>query len=300
MSTQELLPPSVDPAFKAVLIGGGAPFANGRELDTHSDLLDAGLGLTGKSKPNVLLIPSARWKSEAGVTSIMGRFATYFTGRGLATTTLHPFLYAPHSIESPSFEDLPLDLSRVPSSDELSTKIGGADYVFTLGGDTNRMLNQVWKPLGIDRRLKEAIAERGTVMSGSSAGAVAWFESAQTDGSSLQSDQGNEKTFHVVDGLDMIHHTIVSPHYDATLADGRSREADFHTLLFERRALGQLGMGIDNFSAIVCKNGRVKSAVDREALGRKQIHTINYRDSRKAQHTIDPSDGEISLTKLIQ
>lgn len=298
MSTSTPNIPSIDPSFKGVLIGGGDAFATGRNLDSHGSLLERGLDLTGKSKPNVLLIPSARWRSEAPVERILGRFASFFESKGLATAILHPFLYAPHTLESPSLDELQMDLTRLPSRDELLTKIGLADYTFTLGGDTHRMLNQVWRSLEIDKMLSTAI-RRGAVMSGSSAGTIAWFESGQTDGSSLQSGQEDNKTFHSVDGLGYIHRTIVSPHYDTILKDGRSREDDFNTFLAERRHLGQLGLGIDNYSAIICADGKLAAIEDPESEGRKKIHALRYLGEEKKSSVLSPTDGFVEPSELV-
>jgi peptidase E len=58
-------------------------------------------------------------------------------------------------------------------------RITGADIVFVGGGNTANML-AVWRVHGVDEALREAW-ESGTIMCGSSAGMICWFEAGITD-----------------------------------------------------------------------------------------------------------------------
>lgn len=53
------------------------------------------------------------------------------------------------------------------------------DIIFVGGGNTRSML-ALWKEWGVDEVLREAY-ERGIILSGSSAGAICWFEEGITD-----------------------------------------------------------------------------------------------------------------------
>lgn len=267
------LEPTVDPDLRAVLIGGGQAYNAGPTDYTNDPLLELGLDMSGVIKPNVLIVPSARWKAAAkAVDKLLG----YYHDRGLPATSLHPFLYESHSLAYPTLEDLPIDPDVIPSPAELTDKTEAADVVFILGGDTNRMLNQVWSHLGIDTLLKQAV-KRGAIMSGTSAGTVAWFKGGQTDGNSLKT--AKSQTYHYVSGLNLIHQTIAGPHYDSAPLNhpGRPRQKSFNDMLYRRRALGELGLGIDNNAALqVIGNGMLRVA-EGNAPGRRTITSMHYR-----------------------
>ena len=57
--------------------------------------------------------------------------------------------------------------------------LAGQDVIFVGGGNTRNML-VLWKEWGIDMILRQAYA-RGTILAGSSAGAICWFEQGLTD-----------------------------------------------------------------------------------------------------------------------
>ncbi|MBA2361513.1 MAG: peptidase E [Actinobacteria bacterium] len=83
-------------------------------------------------------------------------------------------------------------------------RITGADIVFVGGGNTANML-AVWRVHGVPEVLREAW-ESGTVMCGSSAGMICWFEAGVTDsfGPQLEGMQ---------DGLGFLPGSAC-PHYD--------------------------------------------------------------------------------------
>jgi peptidase E len=73
-----------------------------------------------------------------------------------------------------------LHLPKDATADEADIWARGVDAVYVGGGNTARMLTN-WRKTGIDRVLTAA-ARRGVVLSGVSAGAVAWFDFALWDG----------------------------------------------------------------------------------------------------------------------
>jgi peptidase E len=298
MSSEHL--PSVNKNFNALLIGGGKNYGSGNISEENDPILDTGLMMTGLGKPNVLIVPSARWKAEQGVNKVVDGYIDYYRNKGLGATVLHPFLYHPHNIETPSLTDLEFDPARVPSQGELEDSIGKADLLFVLGGDTNRMINQIWKPLGIDVMLHSAI-ERGAVMSGTSAGSVAWFEGGNSDSSSLHAERPNsEPTYNFVAGLGYIARTVVCPHYDATSprSGAISREKSFHNMMYRRASKKELGIGIDDNTAIKISNGTIQ-AIKPERTGRQKVELIDYIHGKKRRQTLSPADGEVEFDSLI-
>ncbi len=293
--------PSIDPGFQAVLIGGGENYGLHRDSNTPDLLLDSGLELTGLQKPNVLIIPSARWKSEEGVNAATQSFADYYTNKGLKTEILHPHLYEPQVGDNRLVAlDLEMSPSRVPSFGELTEKIEAADLTFVLGGDSHRMLNMVWKPLGIGALLAEAI-RRGAVMSGTSAGTLAWFDGGHSDASSLQKDPLKAEKYHYVKGLGYIHGTVVGPHYDGAPANqvDRPRKASFHDMMYRRRRLGELGLGIDNNAAIRITTGGLVEVLKGRGDGNREVHAIHHRRGSQVNRTVTPADGQFELSELV-
>ena len=69
------------------------------------------------------------------------------------------------------------------SANEIGRKIRWADIIYVGGGNTLQMM-RVWRRVGVDRLLKSAY-EKGTVLSGISAGAICWFDSGHSDSMSF-------------------------------------------------------------------------------------------------------------------
>jgi peptidase E len=111
------------------------------------------LGLSGKERPRVCLVPTA----SSELPDFMVRFYS----------ELSPYAECSHV----SFFPWPRE--------DLRDHVLSRDVLFIGGGNTANML-AVWRVHGFDRILREAW-EQGIVLSGSSAGMICWFESGVTD-----------------------------------------------------------------------------------------------------------------------
>jgi dipeptidase E len=80
----------------------------------------------------------------------------------------------------------PLDVPLFGVPDRPNEKLLEADVIVVSGGNTANML-AVWRVHGIDTTVREAW-ERGTVLTGWSAGAICWFDSGVTDSFSEELD----------------------------------------------------------------------------------------------------------------
>ena len=89
---------------------------------------------------------------------------------------------------------------RTPNLEKL---IHDQDAIFVGGGNTKSML-AVWRDWGLDEILKQAY-EKGSVMSGVSAGAICWFERGITDSWA--------ENLKVMDCLNFVS-GVCCPHYD--------------------------------------------------------------------------------------
>lgn len=130
-----------------IVAAGGMP-ESGAQLERY--ILDA----TGRPKPRVCFVPTA---SGDDVTYI-ARFYETYAQLGVTASVLRFFRRTPENLRE---------------------WIAGFDVVHVGGGNTRSML-AVWRHWGFDAVLREAW-QRGTVLSGSSAGSICWFEHGVTD-----------------------------------------------------------------------------------------------------------------------
>ena len=134
-----------------IVAAGGAllrPSSGNDKLERY--ILDA----CGKAKPRVCFLPTASGDDLAYVV----RFYETYARLGAATDVLRFF-------------------RRTPAN--LRDYLSSFDVVHVGGGNTRSML-AVWRDYGMDRVLHEAW-QRGTVLCGSSAGSICWFEHGVTD-----------------------------------------------------------------------------------------------------------------------
>jgi dipeptidase E len=107
---------------------------------------------------------------------------------------------------------------------------------------------RVWRGLGVDKLLKSAY-EKGTVLSGISAGSICWFDSGHSDSMSFYNSR--KWKYINVRGMGLVHGTHC-PHYNSS-TQGLPRRRDFQNLI---RKTGGLGIAIDNNCAIEFIDGR--------------------------------------------
>jgi dipeptidase E len=127
-------------------LGGGG---TSEQIDL---LFDYVLGLTGKDRPRVLVVPTASAEGSDFIAWFLERTAAH-----AQPSVLRTFPW--------------------PSQDR--EFILSQDAVFVGGGNTANML-AIWKVHGIDKVMREAW-EQGTVLAGWSAGMICWFEHGITD-----------------------------------------------------------------------------------------------------------------------
>ena len=132
-----------------IAIGGGGFLAEPRNYALEKYILDQ----TGKERPNVLMIPTARGDDAEYVAKFHSAFGE------LGARTQH----------------LPL-FHRTP---DLRSLLLAQDAIFVGGGNTKSML-AVWREWGLPEVLKRAY-DSGIVLGGQSAGAICWFEQGVTD-----------------------------------------------------------------------------------------------------------------------
>lgn len=198
---------------KIFAIGGGS-------LKTRSTLrIDKEIvKLSGLKHPRILFIPTASSDAE----NYWQIFKKYFEKLGCKTAVLYL-------------------IKEKQSRAEIEKKIFSADIIYVGGGNTLKMM-RIWRRFGVDRLLKKAY-ERGTVMSGLSAGSICWFESGHSDSMSFY-DPKKWKYINVK-GLGLIK-GILCPHYDSH-TKGLPRRSRFKSMI---KKIGGIGIAIDEDCAI--------------------------------------------------
>ena len=126
------------------------------------------------------------------------------------------------------------------SSEIAKEKIEKADLIYVGGGDTKNLLD-MWMKFGVDEYLKSAM-EKGTILSGLSAGSICWFKAGQSDYESFNSDKTiwGYKRLNALNFIQLLH----VPHYNED-----SREEEIGEFIYE----GEVALAIDNNACVEIK-----------------------------------------------
>lgn len=171
--------------MKIVAIGGGEIGRPGTKIETLKIDKEI-ITLSGKKNPKLLFIPTAS-NDAAGYVEVVER---YF-GKRLGCKV-----------------DSLLLVGKKISKNSIRQKIMSADIIYVGGGNTNRML-KLWKKAGVDKILKDA-GNKGTVLSGLSAGAVCWFKEANSDSQKMISPTADYIRIRCMNFVPL----FVCPHFD--------------------------------------------------------------------------------------
>ena len=163
---------------------------------------------------------------------------------------------------------MPSDLSLFrPHTAGIAPFLFEQDIIYVGGGNTKSML-ALWREWGVDRILNQ-VWQRGTVLSGVSAGAICWFEQGLTD------SVPGELT--VLDCLGFLSGSC-SPHFDGEA----ERRPSYHRLIES----GEMkdGYGIDN-------------NVGLHFVGAEISRVVSSRASAQAWR-VERSDGGVTESEL--
>ncbi len=221
---------------KIVAIGGGEIGRFGCPIETTA-IDQQILELTGKSRPRVLLLPTASGDSD----TYFEAFRKHF-GEGLGCRT-----------------DVLNLVSESPGHGDARDKILNSDAIYVGGGNTAKML-RVWRRLGIDVILKEA-HDKGIVLSGLSAGAICWFRFGSSDSRKFRNPSAGLIRLSC---LGLVRATLC-PHYDVE-AD---RRPDLRDMM--RRTPG-VAIALDNCSAIEIVGDEYRVLTSRPGAQAYRVH----------------------------
>ncbi len=200
---------------KLIAIGGGEIGRPGFPIETTAIDKEI-IKQSGKKHPKLLFIPTAS-RDAANYIETVNK---YFGGKlGCKTDTL-------------------LTVREKPGFKTLRDKILGADIIYVGGGNTLYMMT-IWRKLKIDKLLRQAY-EKGTVMSGLSAGSICWFKYGNSD--SRKFSNPASKNFIRVKGMSWFKLTM-SPHHI------REKERKTELLRLIKKH-GGIGLALDDYAAL--------------------------------------------------
>ena len=240
---------------KIIAIGGGA--LHSKNLIIEKEIIRQ----TGKKKPNALFIPTA---SNDDI-KYCNLFKHVFKNKlGCETDEL-------------------LLIRENPSVNEIKHKIAKADLIFVGGGNTLMMVKK-WQYLKVDQMLKKAW-KSGTVLCGSSAGALCWFNYGHSD-SWFYYKFKNPK-FIRVKCLGLIN-TLFCPHFH-----GEKRVKSYENMILK---YGKSGLALDDHCAI-----EIIDAKYRIIKGNKEAKAFQLvkKDRKIITYEIEAKNTFTTLNALI-
>ena len=156
------------------------------------------------------------------------------------------------------------------STEQMQQLFEQANVIIVSGGNTLFAVDR-WKTLGIDVLLKQAM-ERGAVLTGGSAGAIAFFSGGHSDSGDPESfkkyilghdqaDRGGDESSAAPTNANDIKEWeyirvpalgfipgICCPHHDRVQSNGKLRADDFDEMLLRHPT--EIGIGIDHWAAL--------------------------------------------------
>ncbi|HJP96861.1 MAG TPA: Type 1 glutamine amidotransferase-like domain-containing protein [Candidatus Saccharimonadales bacterium] len=226
------------------------------------------LELTGAENPRVLLVGTAKPTQEK-FDDFLVKAITHFGSLGITPVNLH-------------------DFSQAPSKEEATHKIQSADMLWVTGGDTLQLID-FWEQHGIASEIGKAAAN-GTVLSGGSAGMLAWFEQGHSDSFSYRVAEGEPWDYMFVRGLGYIAATGC-PHYDSRTKGGAPRKDDFYERFRADASVPSVGIGITNRAALAIHDNTYRVVAVPDASKPAEVHIFRRTDSEIADELL-PISGD--------
>lgn len=198
--------------MKTVALGGGA-------ADENAAVDRKIVELTGKDNPNFLFLPTASGDGGRYINTVKRIYKRLGCRPDALCLLRAEYEY-----------------------DELKERIGAADIIYAGGGNTVRMMN-TWKDRGILPLLK-ASAEKGTVMCGTSAGAMCWFSYGYSD-CDFENPEIENPSFRFLEGMGFVK-AVLCPHYNEDRRKSFDADIEKHNLT---------GFALENDAALVFIDG---------------------------------------------
>gem|GEM_PF-5701485 len=217
---------------RIVACGGGNP------TTSSLPLIEVGLDLTGATRPNILLVPTAATTQGAHNESV-GDLNLLCAMRGLPLRVLHEF-------------------GELPTLEDTAEHLDWADAVYVDRGNTRLMLRQ-WVTAGLAELFRDAVDAGEVTAIGIGAGFMPWFSEGFSDANSFDVPEGTSWTYTGIDCLGNFD-AVGCPHYNGQ----HPLTGELRSMLFQRylrsQPLGTIGVGADE-SIALCVEGDIVTAL---------------------------------------
>ncbi len=135
------------------------------------------------------------------------------------------------------------------TEEETDALLAWADVIFAGGGNTEFMLEK-WRESGLSKKLRRVFEEDSAVLSGVSAGAVAWFTEGWTDSASFRGSENWDYEWIFPDTA--LYNAAFCPHYNEW---GRSGFDEAFRARAEQGKEPFTGIALDNGAGFFYDNG---------------------------------------------
>lgn len=152
------------------------------------------------------------------------------------------------------------------SKKQIEEKVLSADIIYVGGGNTIRML-RIWKKYGVDKLLRRAY-EKGVILSGLSAGAIAWFRYGSSDSRRFMKNGKQAESFMRVSALGFLPLTI-SPHH---IREKKLRDPGIKEMMLRTSGVA---LALDDNSAILIQDDRFEVLHSKQGVGIKKMFRKN-------------------------
>lgn len=187
-----------------------------------------------------------------------------------------------------------------PSPTHAEDMVGEADVLFVCGGST-RLAIERWRTLGITSQIIQRVTNGNLVGSGTSAGAMVWFENGYSDSNQFDVPEGEYWDYSLVPGVDLLPAWVTAHHSDIDGFD-RPRAAGFQQCLEKNSGKWETAVGIDNYAALVCFGGQ-SWVIDTKLEDTNPAAPTNvylYENNRAASPQVIPSGSIIDMSDLFK
>lgn len=212
-----------------IIAGGG-----GAATKSSSSAIREALSLSSVDKPSILIIPTPKRTTEAFEATVPAT-QRFFESLGLKASLLHGFN-----------EEIDFNIANY--------LIGLSDVIYTTGGDTLYMMDQLRR-----HNLTKAIADRALsgdlVLSGISAGAILPMTWGHSDSFSYRQDTADNWQYTRVDALGLVP-VAITPHFNSVNPRLGARSEQFATMLQNEGGYAA-AFGIDNLAAVKIVEGNL-------------------------------------------
>lgn len=158
------------------------------------------------------------------------------------------------------------------SKKQIEEKVLSADIIYVGGGNTIRML-RIWKKYGVDKLLRKAY-EKGVILSGLSAGAIAWFRYGSSDSRRFMKNGKQVESFMRVSALGFLPLTI-SPHH---IREKKLRDPGIKEMMLRTSGVA---LALDDNSAILIQNDRFEILRSKPGARIKKVFKRNGKIESK-------------------